>query len=1037
MPAEQRDAQKTYINGKLAVSKTIEGASNDYVDHKYQYDHLSRLKTHRDPRIGDTATTYYSGATQVKVVTAPDGRTTTYDYDATSGRLIWTKDHSGKYSRTEVSYSGDDRWVHTWGDVPNPVKVKYDDLGRRVEMHTYKTGTWTGSAKPTGFTSAGDKTTWSWDGETGLLDSKTDAASRTHTFTYNDRGQLKQRTDAKSVATAYTYFESADASSDEFTGELKKIDYPTGTDVQYTYTRFGALKTVTDAAGARTFTYESDLQVDEEQLGDFYDHGSGADDLKLIYGYAATGVTGRLTDFDLKAGSVYLVQDGYGYEAVTGRLNRVTGHSQTFSLSYLANSHLIEEVESGSFERHLNRQTNSHRISSIENEWSQTDRVNFTYSYDTLGRVSSRVMTGTVVDAYGSNTTELRDTYTYNDRHELTAAKTESKISGTYQELVGRKHAFTYDEQGNRKTHSRNSHTTTYTTNNLNQYTARTNHGFLLVEGTSSNAAVKVYETGSTEVAATRKNDYYFRDWDPDTTSTASDYPEINVKEGTAVTSTGKAWIPAVRESPTYDANGNLTADALWSYTYDEENRLIQMAETSAAATAGFPDTTITFKYDYLGRRVEKKVVRGTTTQTHLRFVWRGWMLVAELNAASNNARVKTYTWGPDISGSFGGAGGNGGVLIFKDHTSTVNESFYPAYDAQGNVTGLIDTSGNLDAAYEYDPFGKLIRHAGTRRASMSLLYGTKFTDMESGLIYYGHRYYDPRQGRFINRDPIGEEDGYNLYRFVGNNPVNAIDFLGLCGSRPTRPRGYHFDRRDDDEVDRYEKALERWEDDLKEWRECRRDRRRKEAKPTQRNNGGSGELAGLSPLTRQGGPLAALPTPVGQSYGGPTEGYTLFFGLGANAAAALGFDGNIDVAISFGYELRDWDIGLIKSVASQAGVNTGQDVHIGGIGGSVQDQEGSYLFAAISAISPVGFTAGVIDNQQSSFDHYRNENAGNIPLLSMDPNGWFFGITTSPLIMGAGTGYGEAEVVSLQGVIQTVRAWYFSDDDDEEEEEE
>ena len=138
------------------------------------------------------------------------------------------------------------------------------------------------------------------------------------------------------------------------------------------------------------------------------------------------------------------------------RLDQVTGHSQTFAISYLANSHMISEVESGSFERHINRQTNSHRISSIENEWSQTDRVNFTYSYDTLGRVSTRVMTGTIEDAYGSNTTELRDTYTYNARHELTAAETESKISGTYEELVGRKHAFTYDNQGNRKTHSRN-----------------------------------------------------------------------------------------------------------------------------------------------------------------------------------------------------------------------------------------------------------------------------------------------------------------------------------------------------------------------------------------------------------------------------------------------------------------------------------------------------------------------------------------------------------------------------------------------------
>ena len=240
------------------------------------------------------------------------------------------------------------------------------------------------------------------------------------------------------------------------------------------------------------------------------------------------------------------------------------------------------------------------------------------------------------------------------------------------------------------------------------------------------------------------------------------------------------------------------------------------MTETSAAATAGFPDTTITFKYDYLGRRVEKKVVRGTTTESHLRFVWRGWLLVAELNAASNNALVKTYTWGPDISGSFGGAGGNGGVLMVEDHEA--DEKFFPAYDAQGNVTGLIDTSGNLDAAYEYDPFGKLIRYAGTRSTSMSLLYGTKYLDMETGLIYYGYRYYNPRQGRFINRDPIGEEGGINLYGFVDNNPVNAIDYLGLndCGPRPIRPTASSKFRNED-----YEKRMDRYETALKEWRDC------------------------------------------------------------------------------------------------------------------------------------------------------------------------------------------------------------------------
>ncbi len=47
-------------------------------------------------------------------------------------------------------------------------------------------------------------------------------------------------------------------------------------------------------------------------------------------------------------------------------------------------------------------------------------------------------------------------------------------------------------------------------------------------------------------------------------------------------------------------------------------------------------------------------------------------------------------------------------------------------------------------------------------------------------VVYYGHRYYSPSLGRFINRDPIEEQGGINLYSFVGNNPVNAWDYLGM-----------------------------------------------------------------------------------------------------------------------------------------------------------------------------------------------------------------------------------------------------------------
>jgi RHS repeat-associated protein len=95
---------------------------------------------------------------------------------------------------------------------------------------------------------------------------------------------------------------------------------------------------------------------------------------------------------------------------------------------------------------------------------------------------------------------------------------------------------------------------------------------------------------------------------------------------------------------------------------------------------------------------------------------------------------------------------------------------------------------GKVAVAYEYGPFGETVRAAVDPGLSAALRqelatqpfrFSTKFTDGETGLVYYGLRYYDPGLGRFLNRDPLGEAGGENLYAFVGNGPVNRLDVLG------------------------------------------------------------------------------------------------------------------------------------------------------------------------------------------------------------------------------------------------------------------
>ena len=100
---------------------------------------------------------------------------------------------------------------------------------------------------------------------------------------------------------------------------------------------------------------------------------------------------------------------------------------------------------------------------------------------------------------------------------------------------------------------------------------------------------------------------------------------------------------------------------------------------------AGMIRKRLEFTYDYLGRRVQKIVKNnwtGTsgTTVTHLKYVYDGHNLIAELNG-SNNTVLSTYMWGLDLSGTMWGAGGVGGLLMIKDGTKT----YFPAYDGNGN----------------------------------------------------------------------------------------------------------------------------------------------------------------------------------------------------------------------------------------------------------------------------------------------------------------------------------------------------------------
>ena len=221
-------------------------------------------------------------------------------------------------------------------------------------------------------------------------------------------------------------------------------------------------------------------------------------------------------------------------------------------------------------------------------------------------------------------------------------------------------------------------------------------------------------------------------------------------------------------DQPTYDADGNmLTTGDGWLYTWNGENRLIR-AENS--------DTLVEMAYDYMGRRVEKKVSsKGLFTfynwnvDKHYKFAYDGYKLIAIYDAANNNALLMTFTWQPESVG-----------LDVPVSMAYDGNTYYYVTDGNKNVTGLLDQAGNRVAGYIYGPFGQLLSAEGELAEVNPFRFSSEYADGETGLVYYNYRYYNAKLGRWIKRDLAQEEGGINLYGVLENNVLNEYDYCGL-----------------------------------------------------------------------------------------------------------------------------------------------------------------------------------------------------------------------------------------------------------------
>ncbi len=203
----------------------------------------------------------------------------------------------------------------------------------------------------------------------------------------------------------------------------------------------------------------------------------------------------------------------------------------------------------------------------------------------------------------------------------------------------------------------------------------------------------------------------------------------------------------------THDAKGNIIDDGTFTYTYDSENRLIQVTNGT---------DVITYVYDGDGRRISQ-TIDGETT-----FFGYGVGLNALTEFSGSGVPKFDYIY----------AGSRNIARINFDAAGVpVSKTFYHG-DHLGSTIGLTDQETTVVWDRMYLPYGETFTGSGGIQNTHQ--YTAKELDEDTGLYYYGARYYKPSIGRFMSVDPVGgnltDPQSFNKYAYVQNNPYKYVD---------------------------------------------------------------------------------------------------------------------------------------------------------------------------------------------------------------------------------------------------------------------
>jgi len=171
--------------------------------------------------------------------------------------------------------------------------------------------------------------------------------------------------------------------------------------------------------------------------------------------------------------------------------------------------------------------------------------------------------------------------------------------------------------------------------------------------------------------------------------------------------------VPSCEFIPVFDADGNQTliktSTGIWHVTYNAENRPVCFSNDTAV---------IEMAYDYMGRRFEYKETASGAVARHERYLYRGYLQVAALDLLDGTNVLHAIAWDPTEP-----------IATRPLALQTQSGWFTYGFDQVKNVTELFDASGDIAAAYDYAPFGKLLSATGVAVLLNPLTFSSEISD--------------------------------------------------------------------------------------------------------------------------------------------------------------------------------------------------------------------------------------------------------------------------------------------------------------------